>query len=72
MGHHRTPYPAMADPVIVDVVGDGMLLRGTILHMVDNRTYEHEQMWLLRPAAEDGPPLPAFDARPWIKQLPQP
>lgn len=59
------------DADFVDVVGDGFLLRGHILNVVEKRVFVHEQIWLVRPCqTEDGPPLPRFDVRPFLKKLP--
>lgn len=59
------------EPEFIDVVGDGFLLRGHTIRTLDQRVHEHEQIWLVRPrTAEEGPPLPRFDPRPWLKKLP--
>lgn len=61
----------MFDPELIDIVGDGFLLRGHVINSLSGRCYEHEQLWLVRPCVSgDGPPLPPFDARPWLKRLP--
>lgn len=68
---HPISLMFMFDPEFVDVVGDGFLLRGHVIASDQGRTYEHEQLWLVRPCgAADGPPLARFDARRWMKQLP--
>jgi hypothetical protein len=59
------------EPEFVDVVGDGMLLRGHVIESRDSRTYEHEQLWLVRPrSSAEEPPLPRFDPSKWMKKLP--
>lgn len=61
----------MFDPEFVDVVGDGFLLRGYEIHTQQERQFEHQQLWLVRPCqGEDAPPLPPFDAQRWANQLP--
>lgn len=61
----------MFDPEFVDVVGDGFLLRGHQLCAAEGRAYDHEQLWLVRPCHSiEGPMLPPFDARRWMKKLP--
>lgn len=61
----------MFDPEFVEVAGDGFLLRGYVISGAAGRSYEHQQLWLVRPRPSgDGAPLPRFDPAPWIKQLP--
>lgn len=61
----------MFDPELIDTVGDGFLLRGHVVNSSSGRCHEHQQLWLVRPRTSgDGPPLPPFDARPWLKRLP--
>jgi hypothetical protein len=59
------------EPEFVDVVGDGMLMRGHVIQSRDGRTHEHEQLWLVRPrSSAKGPPLPRFDPGKWVRRLP--
>lgn len=59
------------EPDFVDVVGDGFLLRGHVIESRDGRSFEHEQLWLVRAREHiEGPPLPKFDARRWLKKIP--
>lgn len=59
------------EPEFVDVVGDGMLMRGHVIQSRDGRTHEHEQLWLVRPrSSAKGPPLPRFDPSKWVRRLP--
>lgn len=72
-GTSAVPNIRMADPDWIDVVGGALLMRGMGVHTRDGSTYEHEEMWLIRPLQSlDSPPLPAFDATPWLnaKRLP--
>ncbi|CAN7171933.1 hypothetical protein LJR118_000309 [Acidovorax sp. LjRoot118] len=67
-GTSTVPNIRMADPEWIDVVGGALLMRGMGLHMVDGRVYEHEEVWLIRALESlQSPPLPPFDARPWLK-----
>lgn len=69
-----TPVPTLQlfDPELVDVAGDALLLRGYVIKsQPGDRAAEHVQLWLARPCmALDSPPLPAFDASKWVRQLP--
>lgn len=59
------------EPELVDLVGDGMLLRGHVIETRNGRTCEHEQLWLVRPrSSAEGPPLPRFDPSKWMRKLP--
>ncbi|WP_428001784.1 hypothetical protein [Acidovorax sp.] len=67
-GTTRVPSIRMADPEWIDVVGGALLMRGMGVHTVDGRIYEHEEVWLIRALESlERPPLPKFDASPWLK-----
>lgn len=71
-GTQMVPRLHLTDPVLLDVVGDAMLFRGVITRVEGSDVWEHEQLWLVRPRAGiDGPPLPPFDPRPFIKRVPE-
>ena len=68
---HPITLLILFEPDFVDVVGDGFLLRGHVVNSTQDRTYEHEQMWLVRPCSgPTAPPLPRFDPSKWVKKLP--
>lgn len=72
MGVNWRPALVIADPDWIDVVGDALLMRGLQLQSLEGRMYEHQQLWLVRARAElKGPPLPVFDAKPWLERMPQ-
>lgn len=69
---HEIPGPRLAEPVLLDVLGDAMLWRGHICARTDEGIAEYEQMWLIRPLASlDAPPLAKFDAARFSPKLPQ-
>lgn len=70
-GSIDVPALRMADAELVDIAGDGMLLRGVELRADGGRVHEHVQMWLVRPRHEKGTALPPFDAKPWVSRLPE-
>ncbi|MBV7541019.1 hypothetical protein [Acidovorax sp. sic0104] len=68
---HPITLLILFEPDFVDVVGDGFLLRGHVIDSASGRSYEHEQLWLVRPCPDPkAPPLAKFDARKWMKRLP--
>jgi|GEM_PF-5964552 len=61
----------LVDPVMLEVLGDAMLIRGYETRAAEGSVWEHEQLWLLRPRSSmDGPMLPAFDPRPYRRSVP--
>lgn len=71
VGTQMVPRLQLRDPVLIDVLGDALLFRGHVTQVDSGNVWEHEQLWLVRPRARvDGPPLPPFDVRPYLKQLP--
>lgn len=68
---HPLTLMNLFEPEFVDVVGDGFLLRGHVIDASSGRSYEYEQLWLVRPCSDpNAQPLPRFDARKWMKKLP--
>jgi hypothetical protein len=47
-------------PELLLTIGDGILICGTELEVLDKRTYEYVQMWLCRPTTHHAQPLPPF------------
>lgn len=68
---HPLTLMLLFEPEFVDVVGDGFLLRGHVIDASSGRSYEYEQLWLVRPCSSPkAPPLPRFDVGKWMKKLP--
>ncbi|ABM32229.1 hypothetical protein QRO08_16545 [Paracidovorax citrulli] len=70
-GTTEQPIRRMTDPLLIDILGDAMLLQGQVLGSVEGRLYEHFQLWLVRPKRHGAPPLPPFDHAAWAGSLPQ-
>ena len=68
---HDVPGPRIAEPVLLDVLGDAMLWRGHVCARTAEGIAEYEQMWLIRPLASlDAASLPKFDAARFSPKLP--
>ncbi len=69
---HVIPGPRLAEPVLLDVLGDAMLWRGHVCARTADGICEYEQMWLIRPIASlDAAPLKKFDAARFTPKLPE-
>ncbi|TQL83065.1 hypothetical protein FB549_0552 [Delftia sp. HK171] len=69
---HVIPGPRLAEPVLLDVLGDAMLWRGHVCARTADGICEYEQMWLIRPIDSlDAAPLKKFDAARFTPKLPE-
>lgn len=69
---HVIPGPRLAEPVLLDVLGDAMLWRGHVCARTADGICEYEQMWLIRPIASlDAAPLKKFNAARFTPKLPE-
>lgn len=58
------------DPVLVDVVPDGLVFRGHEFHPVGSDVQDHVQVWVVRPS-RPGRSLAPLDVSAWRDRLPQ-
>ncbi len=70
-GTTPTPTIRLSDPDWLDVLGDAWLVCGAAIHSHERRIHDVQQYWILRPRQSvDGPLLPPFNFRPWLRKLP--
>jgi hypothetical protein len=61
-GVNTRPVLILFEPELIDVPDQGQLLRGVDLERKEGRTFEHQQLWLVRPAALRQTPPQVLDA----------
>lgn len=61
---------SLFDPVLLDVVDDGMVFRGHEFIPVGHDVQEHVQVWVVRPSRH-GRQLPPLDPSTWVDRMAQ-